>query len=640
MKHIIIVFLVMLFPVKANAGFLLMQMQFEYQKAKMLQQRMDSLSKVGKDLFECQMYEEATPCICEYATYQMPNILDSLMHCHSEDQRYTYWARYRDVYVKQIPFLAYQLKADTLTSIGFDASLFSKGVLLNTSTTLKQLITETRPSMLEIYNDYEELDMACRRVEENDTCTINKEVASLFMHRDSLDSILREEMPFFFSVEEILSVSWKDVQSALDDKDVAIDFIEIPMDDNNNLYAAYVVKNSYVYPKLIPLFTKSELPISNAYPIVDESVAYSKIWHPLQDLLEGCENLYFSPAGVLNRIAVEYLPDERGLPISWLYSMHRLSNLRELVMDEDSVTTIKKVGLVGGLDYDVAIPQNRYDNKKNKHRGTENTYFNDLPSSLEEVQNIKEILEEKNVIVEAFTGRFFTEDSVKKFNGEEYDILHFATHGFCLNNKDSNSREQDALTRSGMPLSGANEFINMMACDNNYVSTPSDNILTSLEISKMNLINVDMVILSTCVSGLGISGEDGVYGLQRAFKKAGVKSQIVSLWEIEDEATSIFVTSFYRYYVQLRDKFRALKLAQQALCVADKGRYNHPQYWAAFILVDGVDSISSKEPHKKRSLKYLISGELELEKARKRLKSIESKASDSIKASAPKYDLN
>ena len=64
---------------------------------------------------------------------------------------------------------------------------------------------------------------------------------------------------------------------------------------------------------------------------------------------------------------------------------------------------------------------------------------------------------------------------------------------------------------------------------------------------------------------------------------------MVSLWNIDDEATSIFVTSFYRYYIQTDDMFRALKLAQQALCLAHNGRYNHPEYWAAFILIDGID---------------------------------------------------
>lgn len=98
-----------------------------------------------------------------------------------------------------------------------------------------------------------------------------------------------------------------------------------------------------------------------------------------------------------------------------------------------------------------------------------------------------------------------------------------------------------------------------------------------------------MVVLSTCVSGLGFAGQDGIYGLQRALKKSGVKSQLVSLWNIEDEPTSIFVTSFYRYYIQTNDKFKSLKLAQQALCVAHNGCYNHPKYWASFVLIDGID---------------------------------------------------
>ena len=573
------------------AGILLMQYEYQKYKSLKLQMDMDSIYNVGNNLFNKNLYLESTHYICEYADFQKGNILSTLFHSHSEEDRILYWAKYRDIFTRQIPFLAYYHNADTLISKALDYSIFSKGILLNTSITLKQTIIEYKPTLLETYNRFEKLDTECRKIFESNK-EINKEMLYLFQQRDSLDKILNEESLFFFDVIESLSVSWKDILSVLEDKDVAVDFAEIPLEDKDMLYVAFVVKPSYESPQMIPLFKKSELPISNQYPIVDESIAYFKIWAPLENLLRGSENIYFSPTGILNRIAIEYLPDKRGLPISWLYNMHRLSNLRELVMDNDSTTSVNRVGLIGGLDYDEsAIPINNKNIKK-KHRGAAREYCEYLPASLAEVLDIKKILEERSIQAELFTEHDMPEDSVSHFEKNQYDILHFATHGFFFDKQIRDSVDKqiiDALSCSGIVLSGANEYFSSWLTDQSYTSTPDDNILTSLEISKMNLTNVNMVVLSACVSGLGFENLDGLYGLQRAFKKAGVRSQLVSLWNIDDEATSIFVTSFYRYYIQTDDMFRALKLAQQALCLAHNGRYNHPEYWAAFILIDGID---------------------------------------------------
>ena len=101
-----------------------------------------------------------------------------------------------------------------------------------------------------------------------------------------------------------------------------------------------------------------------------------------------------------------------------------------------------------------------------------------------------------------------------------------------------------------------------------------------------------MVVLSACQTGLGdISGE-GVFGLQRAFKMAGVKSILMSLWPVNDEATQIFMTEFYRNLTNGQTKREALSSARQALgkhtfAVDGKERPgSDPHFSAAFVLLD------------------------------------------------------
>ena len=109
-----------------------------------------------------------------------------------------------------------------------------------------------------------------------------------------------------------------------------------------------------------------------------------------------------------------------------------------------------------------------------------------------------------------------------------------------------------------------------------------DGILTAEEISTLDLRNCDVVVLSACETGLGEITDEGVYGLQRAFKNAGVNTIIMSLWEVDDDATSFMMQSFYRNLLKGMEKKDAFEASQKDL----KKKYTDPRYWAAFIMLD------------------------------------------------------
>jgi CHAT domain-containing protein len=93
-----------------------------------------------------------------------------------------------------------------------------------------------------------------------------------------------------------------------------------------------------------------------------------------------------------------------------------------------------------------------------------------------------------------------------------------------------------------------------------------------------------LLVLSACETGLGtFQGNEGVYSLQRAFKIAGAKYLIMSLWQVPDAHTQELMTTFYRKW--LMDKMplpEAFRAAQQAM----REKYEHPYFWAGFILVE------------------------------------------------------
>ena len=85
-----------------------------------------------------------------------------------------------------------------------------------------------------------------------------------------------------------------------------------------------------------------------------------------------------------------------------------------------------------------------------------------------------------------------------------------------------------------------------------------------------------------------ISGE-GVFGLQRGFKKAGANTILMSLNKVDDEATRILMVEFYRNLMNGKTKRQSLQEAQQYLRKVDNGKYNSPKYWASFIMLDGLN---------------------------------------------------
>ena len=135
------------------------------------------------------------------------------------------------------------------------------------------------------------------------------------------------------------------------------------------------------------------------------------------------------------------------------------------------------------------------------------------------------------------------------------------------------------LRRSGLILAGGNRSWK----GEEPIAGMADGILSAQDISEMNLQSTELVVLSACETGLGdIKGGEGVFGLQRAFKLAGVKTIIMSLWKVPDPETSELMQSFYKKWLNGLDKHEAFRLAQKEL----KSKQPEPYFWAGFVMLD------------------------------------------------------
>jgi CHAT domain-containing protein len=109
-----------------------------------------------------------------------------------------------------------------------------------------------------------------------------------------------------------------------------------------------------------------------------------------------------------------------------------------------------------------------------------------------------------------------------------------------------------------------------------------DGILTALEAANLDLDETDLVILSACETGLGeLKAGEGVFGLQRAFKVAGAKSIVMSLWSVNDAVTQKLMTEFYHRFLTENNARKAFMEAQAEI----KRQHPEPYFWGAFVMV-------------------------------------------------------
>jgi CHAT domain-containing protein len=117
------------------------------------------------------------------------------------------------------------------------------------------------------------------------------------------------------------------------------------------------------------------------------------------------------------------------------------------------------------------------------------------------------------------------------------------------------------------------------------VEGAENGILFADDVAKMNLLGTELVALSACVTALGkVNNSEGVFGLQRAFKLAGARTLVMSLWEVDDQGTSMIMGEFYRNWLSGMSKQEAFKKAQKTL--RGNPGFALSYYWAAFVMMD------------------------------------------------------
>ena len=536
------------------------------------------------------------------------NQLLSEFPSYTSNDREKYLEKYSEWLYKVYPAsLQYDTSSENAIRV-FNAAILTKGLLLYTNQSINDLLA-TEDSI--ILNEY--LSIKGKKKYLNDlifsnTYTDISVIDSLYLLLERQERKLTKESKVLNDISNYYSVNYDSIMSVIENNELLVVFVYFPVDSIHQHYYALCNKKGYTSPHIYFLCSSDELTSIPSNHWLSSTELTDLIWNKFPNEFTNIKSVYFTPIGELNNIPIENVPYENNAEqcqyFSDVFSLYRLSSARELYFyrtnKDNRKKTISSISIFGGLNYDL---------KREKHNEllphiTSYSKFVDrsglkedvqyLPGTEDEIYAIKKIISPKSKC-QIFTGDEGTENAFKLLSGYAPSIIHIATHGFyssesmiTIGNElvNSTSIEDRLLEQTGLYMSGANTYKNNKTSFN-------DGLLTAREIAELNLRGVDFVALSACQSGLGILQGDGVFGIQRALKKAGVNSILMSLWKINDEATSIFMTEFYKNISEGKSKQIALLTAQSFVRNYTDNNgvkiFNNPIYWAAFVLLDAID---------------------------------------------------
>lgn len=514
----------------------------------------------------------------------------------------------------------------------YDNILFKKSLLLTSEQLfLRTIRTSLDTSSKKIYDSWL---MHKRQMAEQATVPLasrSKDFETLTEQTRQEERQLAYQSSAFRSALERQMTTWQEVQTKLRPSQAAIEFIYYLSSDHDEVstgrYAALVLRDRQ-QPIFVPLFSASDF-----QKILDgidkqaddrDKVAYlyntlansrsnplsQAIWSPLEPVLTGVSKIYFSPSGILNNIAFAALRDARGNYLAQDFQLVQLSNTKDILdLDTTGQPAFQTytAAIFSGITYDVPAADVERNTTQIKNGSpfalltSQNklpidktlittTGWDYLPGTFREGRTVYGLMENQGIQAIIRDSSAATEEAFKQIALHPPDLLHIATHGFFFERKsvpaakvrtlgirDQLKYASNPMLRSGLVLAGAN-----YAWQYGYsLLNRDDGILTAYEVSNLDLSHVKLAVLSACQSGLGDAmGDEGNFGLQRAFRLAGAQKLIISLWQVSDEKTGIFMAAFYKNWFRLKDAGAAFRQTQ--LDLLSQG----PYVSSAFILIE------------------------------------------------------
>ena len=371
---------------------------------------------------------------------------------------------------------------------------------------------------------------------------------------------------------------WKEVQSLLGKDEAAIEFISFrgfPHNYNAPSRAAAIILTNEKAPEII------------RFDDIDSIGGLDICWKIIHEHLDSIKTIYYSPAGQFARINPAAIPlYATKVCLGDYCDFHLLTSTSSTASNFNDTDNFKSAVLFGNIDYGSKTASSLW------REGV-----NPLDNSIIEINNIANRFKKRKIKAVIKQEKMASKTSFLALNGHAPDIIHISTHGFTETNYRNPKPSEDnplaellnlnapdpdnPMCHCGLLLAGANRAWTTGQSEPGQ----DDGILTAEEIAALDLSGCRMVVLSACETGLGDATDyEGVLGLQRAFKLAGVQTIVMSLWRVRDDVTALLMTRFYDHLLTEKvTPHEAMRRAQRDV----RRDFPDPHNWAAFVVLDG-----------------------------------------------------
>jgi CHAT domain-containing protein/tetratricopeptide (TPR) repeat protein len=306
------------------------------------------------------------------------------------------------------------------------------------------------------------------------------------------------------------------------------------------------------------------------------SALHGRLIAPFEGLLAGCRLLHIAPDGDLNLLPFGVLGPAGGPMLVERFTLNHLASGRDLLREPQACVEGAEVHSFVDADFDAGAPA-----------GT-GLRLQPLPGTRKEAAALQAQFARCTV----HAGADARVETLRVL--QRPALLHIATHGLFAPPSGAPRPvwrtdtlalgDELVFLQSASPAAIDNPMLAVgLALAGANASTPgrSAGAISAVELAGLDLRGTELVVLSACETGLGVSAHgDEFAGLRRAFTIAGADSQVVSLWAVDDDAAAALMTDYVRRLVAGEGRAEALANAQRAL--RNRPRFAHPNAWAAF----------------------------------------------------------
>jgi tetratricopeptide (TPR) repeat protein len=479
--------------------------------------------------------------------------------------------------------------SETHSSKIYDNIVAIKGIALSSNIKFRNLLQSSSQSLFNEYLKIQKEKESFQDVSLMDSESLKKKIQIELQEKEFINKVRRT---IGTDLVEISENTAEKVIGVLEDDEVAIEIFTVPTSKtfkDSIHYYGVILKKEYKAPKIVKLFSEEELnsalkvtggfanQINKIYGLQKEKLL-SLIWSKLSTEVKGKNRVFLSVSGALHGVSIPSLLIDEPFELVLLSSTKGILNF-----EEENELHIARASVFGDPNFSSTSSQELEQLRTSYQDSVKvsGNIFERLPFTREEALAISRLLGRDGMTeVEIFLENEASEENLRTLSGRKTNLLHLATHGYFIENQIQNPnrfielKAQNPLLNSGLILASSS--------NSDQFNSMKDGVVTALDISKLNFSNTDLVVLSACETGLGIQlGGEGVFGLQRAFKIAGAKSVMVSLWKVPDSQTALLMEEFYKFLSTGLSLENSLRAAQ----VKIRDQFPEPFYWAGFVLI-------------------------------------------------------